>query len=227
MRKRALRAALAAVVLLPAYGCGWWEPGLETRTFRVDHLQPHEVGELVDPYVYTDRVGAPGRFSMMEGALTVRERPDNLDKIARVLEEFDVARPDLRLRFQLVRADGASGAPDPAIAHVVEELRRIFRFQGYELVGEVVVTAGGGQLRPTFPGLTYGLRTDVFPRTSGAVRLHELTLWDEDTDRTLLTTSVTVQPGQTLVLGSAPSTADDGGAVILTVRAESDGESAR
>ncbi len=71
-------------------------PDLETRTFAVQHLQPHEVGELIDPYVYGEREGAPGALSVIEGAVTIRETADNLAQIERVLAQFDQARPDVR-----------------------------------------------------------------------------------------------------------------------------------
>lgn len=218
------RAALAIVALLAlTTGCEWWRPRTETRTFRVEHLAPWEVEQLLTPYVFTDRSTDPGAMSVTGtgGAVTVRETADNLDKIARVLEDFDVAAPDMRLRFQLVRANGAPEPPDPAIAEVVEELRGIFRFQGYRYMGEAMVTAGDGDVTQAFPGLPYRITARVRPQQRGVVRLEELRLWEGD-GPPVLTTSVTLPAGQTLVLGSAPS-GDSGGAVILTVQAEAPG----
>ncbi len=115
-------------------------PDLETRTFAVQHLQPHEVGDLIDPYVYGEREGAPGALSVIEGAVTIRETADNLAQIERVLAQFDQARPDVRLHFQLIEADGFTES-DPRIAQVEDQLRRLFPFQGYRLAGEATVTA--------------------------------------------------------------------------------------
>jgi len=206
-------------LLMGASACGWWDAGLETRTFRVDNLQPFQVEQLLAPYVYTDRVGGrPGTMSVAVGAVTVRETADNLEKIARVLEEFDVPAADSRLRFQLIRADGAAAAPDPAIASVVIELEKIFRFRGYELLGEAFVTVGDGDISQAFPGTSYVVTAEARPLQRGLVRLQSLNLWDAERSP-ILSTSVTVPVDQTLVLGSAPS-AEGEGAVILTVRAE-------
>ncbi|MFQ5538400.1 MAG: hypothetical protein ACE5GJ_13225 [Gemmatimonadota bacterium] len=121
------------LIVLAAAACSRG-PGLETRTFALENLAPHEAEALVAPYVFDDRERNPGTMSRTGGAITVRETPDNLDKIERVMEQFDVAQPEVRLTFQLVEADGFSGT-DPAIAEVEKELRKVFDFKGYRLAG--------------------------------------------------------------------------------------------
>jgi hypothetical protein len=113
-------------------------PVLETHTFELQHLDPHQAAQMIEPYVWDDRPDAPGSMSAVDNTLTVRETEDNLEKIARVLEEFDIPRPTVRLNFQLIEADGAAQG-DPAISEVEAELRRLFRYQGYRLVNEAVV----------------------------------------------------------------------------------------
>jgi hypothetical protein len=164
-------------------------------------------------------------------AITVRETRDNLDKIGRVLEEFDQPIPGVRLHFQLIEADSFQ-EEDPAIADVVKELRSLFRFEGYRLLGEAMVpVAGGSQDRQMFSQRFLGVDNPITIEAgarllrSGAVRLEPVQLrdsWDE-----LMSTSVNVSPGQTIVIGGTQArTGLVGGSptgksvLILTVRAE-------
>jgi len=216
--------ALAGMVLLLAF-CDSG-PDLDVRTFPLQHRSGYEAAELIAPYVFTDREGAPGQMSATSDAISVRESPDNLDKIARVLETFDVPVPALRLRFQLIEADSFR-EEDPAIAHVVTQLRELFRFQGYRLLGEAVVQVAGEsgsaqEAEQRFLGTDEFFQVQVASRIqrAGSVRLDPVALWYGNSDR-VLETSVTVNAGQTVVIGG--SKAREGGrSFILTVTAESD-----
>src|SRR5438094_8854637 len=130
--------AITVAALLAA--CSPRGPNLDTRTFALKYLRGSDAIPIVVPYVYTDRPNAKAVFSVSDSALTVRETPDNLDKIARVLAQYDRPRPFIRLTFHLIEADGAAIA-DPAIRDVEATLRQLFRFRGYRLVGEGVVSA--------------------------------------------------------------------------------------
>jgi len=136
MRIANVVGALAALSLV---GCTR-SPDLDTRTFQLEHLDGGAASEIIDPYVYGDRPGAPGTLSYQGYVLTVRETPDNLAKIARVLEEFDRPTPSIQLKFQIIEADGVA-RPDSAIAEVEAELRKLFQFRGYRLLAEAY--AGG------------------------------------------------------------------------------------
>jgi hypothetical protein len=226
------------VLLLPVAvafsGCA--EPELDTRTFEVRYLAGYEVENLIAPYVFSDREGQPGTMSTAESAVTVRETADNLDKIARVLEEFDRPRPSVMLHFQIIEADGAA-TTDPAIADVEAELRRLFRFDGYRLVAEtqvggiqgtgirqmVVPTGGGPGPRPygsaeSAEGLM--IRAGVTEvRTGGETSTVTLDVLLEASFGDILSTSVTIPAGHSVVLGTA-SPPGFQGALILVVRAE-------
>lgn len=217
MRRYLLPAVLLAGLL--ALACER-DVRLETRTFTLQNVDGWSIQALLDPYVYGDRPGAPGMMSATESAITVRETEDNLERIARVIEEHDRPAERIRLRFQLIAADGASGS-DPAISDVVEELRRLFRFDGYRLLGEAVVTADRGEVRQGFPGEEWFIHiSSVSPSAPGTLRLEGLELWREGRGG-VLATSVTVSAGRTLVLGSAPGAGD--GTVVLAVKAEREG----
>src|SRR2546422_7601954 len=130
--------AITVAALLAA--CSPRGPNLDTRTFALKYLRGSDAIPIVVPYVYTDRPNAKGVFSVSDNAITVRETPDNLDKIARVLAQYDRPRPFVRLTFHLIEADGAA-TTDPVIRDVEATLRQLFRFRGYRLVAEGVGSA--------------------------------------------------------------------------------------
>lgn len=172
---------------------------LETRTFPLEHLGMGDAAELVDPYVYRDRPGAPGTISFAKnvGAISVRETPDNLDRIARVLDQFDVASeaPSYRLHFQVATANGDE--TDRRLATVAEALRKVFRFDGYTLVGEGHVTVSDGSFELTIQRETVG-----FYRVVGGIQGAELALDISGSTGGHIETRLGFRPGQTLVLGS-------------------------
>lgn len=219
MRPTRRYGLLAAMILAAAATACDRQPGLDVRTFPLTHLRPGQAHELILPYVYADRAGAPGVATASDGALTVRETPDNLDKIERVLAEFDVPRPDVRLHFQLIEADGFTTS-DPRIAAVEEELRKIFQFGGYRLAGEAVVFATDGaafgqSLRAGSE--SYSLRGLVARQSQDAIRLEAIELCCAGGAQ--LETSIVIRPGQTVVVGSSPAGGETA-TLLLTVRAE-------
>ncbi len=215
-------------------GCeGLGSGKLDVQTFTLQHRSGYEAAELIQPYVFGDREEAPGDMSATQEAITVRETRDNLEKIGRVLEEFDVAIPGIRLFFQLIEADSFP-EEDPSIAEVVEELRSLFRFEGYRLLGEAVVPVAGGyqgrqEFSQPFLGVEYRITVEARAQvmSNGLVRLDPVRLsvpWDE-----LMTATVNISPGQTLVIGGTQGETRlvDGrptgeSTLVLTVRAERD-----
>ncbi len=200
-------------------GCGD-EPQLEVRTFELEHLDAGHASALIDPYVYGGREDNPGSMSAIDGAITVRETPDNLDKIERVITEFDRPSPDVRLHFQLIEADGFTSS-DARIASVETELRKLFQFHGYRLAGEAFVTAtDGSEIQQQMKGTDdlYVISGRVYLAQPGVTRLEEVQLYSESFGNGL-TTTVNIRPGQTLVLGSS-SKGSSTTTLLLTVRAE-------
>ncbi len=211
--------SLAALCLLAA--CGR-EPRLETRTFALQYLSPGEVSQLLSPYVVADRPGAKGAISVSVSTVTVRETSDNLDRISRVLAQYDRPQPSVRLQFKLIQADGASRA-DSSIRDVETQLRSLFRFRGYTLVAEGVITGSpnsGSEQTLAGSGGPYALRA-VIQRISGAgdsavvhlgVELHfPRQPWQS------FQTTVGIPAGRTAVLGNVTGSTSST-ALILTVR---------
>jgi hypothetical protein len=233
MKSPVLLSALLGI-LLSFTACEWLgEPDLDVRTFNLEYRTGYEAAELIDPYVFGDREENPGDMSATADAITVRETRDNLEKIQRVLAQFDEPVPGIRLYFQLIEADSFR-EEDAAIADVVGELRSLFRFEGYRLLGEAMVPVAGGtserqQFSQRFLGVESPITVEAAARVlrTGTVRLNPVQLndpWDQ-----LMSTSVNISPGQTIVLGGTQARVrlEDGTprgqtVLILTVRAEAE-----
>jgi type II secretory pathway component GspD/PulD (secretin) len=202
--------ALSALV-----ACGG-APQLETRTFELKFLHGSEASDLIGPYVFLDRPSAKGAMSLAGNLLTVRETRDNLDRVARVLAQYDRPKPMVRLAFHLIAADGAA-VHDSAIADIEGALRKLFRFRGYRLVEDGVVTATPGSVVSQQLG-DYVLTADV-RQVAGAgdsaviemgVNVRRFAIG--------FSTRVGVPAGKTAVLGNIGQ--DPRGTLILTVRPE-------
>lgn len=198
-------------------------PRLDTRTFELRHRNGEDVAPILSPYVFGDRPGAPGQMSHRGNVLTVRETPDNLGKIERVLALYDRPTPSVRLNFRIIRADGAA-ARDPAIADVEAALRNLFRFTGYSLLAEAVV--GGMERSETMQSVSgtggpyhlFASIHDVQGSTdSGTVAVFvRLGL---PGGGAVIETTVNLRAGQTAILGNA-QLAGPRGTLILTVKPE-------
>jgi hypothetical protein len=213
------RRTLAGLALA-AVACG--APQLETRTFQLQHMETYEVDPLLRPY-------PSASWTFARGAVTVRETPDNLDKIARLLAEHDRPRPSVRLYFQIIGADGFANR-DTAIREVETELRRLFRFRGYRLLAEGVLggVAFGEPVTPITqmlagPGGPYSISVRILDvrgaGDSGSVRLVASLVVHRVGASPVLETQVALRPGQTAVLGNAQLDVQ-GGTLILAVKPE-------
>ncbi len=195
---------------------------LDTQTFELQYLELYTAAELVEPYVYVDRPDAAGQVSVARNLITVRETADNLEKIARVLKQYDTPPTSVQLQFQIIEANGAT-TTDPAIANVESVLRRLFRFEGYRLSAEAMMGGVEGSRVTQILGSEAQYRIEaVISRIrtvgdSGVV--HVEVMLGADGVGLLFETSVNVRVGQTMVLGSTQRDPASG-TIILTVRPE-------
>lgn len=224
----AFKAVSGVLLIAAALACGR-SPDLETRTYRLDHLEASQAAEMISPYVYENREDAPGRISTFDGGLTIRETEDNHSRISELLEEADRPRPVVRLRFQLIAADGGNGS-DARIEEVVAVLRDLFRFENYELLEEVQMTGTEGaflEQQVSVGQRSYRITGELdnvrVRRDSGSVELSvSLDGPTTPTGQDLFGTTVTLPLDQTVVVGSSRLDQQDE-AIILTVRAASAG----
>jgi hypothetical protein len=219
MNARTPLATAVAAAFVTA--CSPGGPALDTRTFALKYLRGQEAIPLVAPYIYSDRAYGKGVLSASDNAVTVRETRDNLDKIARVLTEYDRPRPFVRLTFHLIEADGAA-TTDPVIRDVEATLRQLFRFRGYRLVAEgVASTTERGEVTQVLgpDADRHELITSV-QRLAGSADSTTVELRVELHGRGgSFRTTVTIPAGKTAVLGNVQAL-PNGRTLILTVRPE-------
>ena len=214
-------SALSLVGLCLAAACSNASPRLETRTFALHYLTEHEVMSLLMPYVDETRPGAKGEMTVGSGTVSVRETADNLDRIARVLAQYDKPQPSVRLHFQVIRADGAAQS-DSSIREVETQLRSLFRFRGYALVADGFVTGSEGTTTQQWLGGSggpYGLtaRINGISGTGDSAIVHLVVELQFPGPGGSFETSVGIPAGRTAVLGNVTGSTSSS-ALILTVR---------
>ena len=119
---------------------------LETKTIELRHLKPIEAVKLLSPYV---RSTGGGVFDVSEKILivTVRDTPDNIAIMERVLAKYDHSPATIRLVFQLIEADTgnrmvATAGRSAVSMDLDSTLRSVLKFPSYRLLAQGVATAG-------------------------------------------------------------------------------------
>lgn len=191
---------------------------MEVRTYELAHLEKEDAEALVAPYVRTEGGGV---FSAGENAraITVRESPETLEEIQRVLAEHDRAPHGVALEFAVLEAGSFDDAEEEAPG-VDTLLRDVLKFEDYRTATRGVVRTGAHQefdqnLRMPGSEEGYVINGRVGRITDREVQLR-IALYP-GSGPPLLQTSVTVPIGQTVVLGTAAGSGPDT-ATILTVR---------
>ncbi|HUF49783.1 MAG TPA: hypothetical protein VMN60_03060 [Longimicrobiales bacterium] len=217
---RAIRMTAAALAAVAAMGCGGpGGGGRDTRTIELAHMSPDQAQLLIEPYI--EGGAANIRRTERPPALTITASPARLDQIEELLRRMDQPAANVRLRFQLIEADGFT-TTDSAIADVEGALRELFRFRGYRLVGEAIIS---GEARSTLQQ-TLLLRDEIpvvltvdIPavRRGMGGKAVEMRLEMHVHGQQALGTAVTVPDGQTVVVGSARPVPNVG-TLILVVR---------
>ena len=223
--KLGITGMFASVAFLPIIGTGacGQRVELETQTFELRYMNPSEAVEMIAPYVYPEREGAPGVVTHFTNGVTVRETRENLARIQDVLTSYDLATPAVRLHFQVIEANGFSGT-DQRIADVQRVLEDLFRFDGYRLLAEPKVAAMEGSGSTQMISIDGADEASFYLETRvedvrGRGKAGSVVLSVELSGATgRIQTAMAVPVGETVVLGS--SGAGGGSTVILTVRPE-------
>lgn len=222
---KTMRMTAVLIGLLVMAGCGG-TPKLEIETFEVNHLNQHQLSQLIEPYIFYDREGTSGMYTLSGNILTVRETPDNLSRIAAVLHTYDIRKPSIMLHIDVIEANG--GGIDPSIEDIAERLRELFRFTGYTRVaGGIISVTENGTVEQSM-GASSDPGRGVFQFQAGFGRLTEVdgqwVLYADHLslrrrDGTHISTSALLRVGQTTLVGTSLS-GPDVKAVILAVRPE-------
>ncbi len=154
----------------------------ELRVFQFHFRPAREAASLVEPLL-----SAEGSILLQPGlnAITVRDNPDVLRRVADTLASWDVAPQSYRVRIRLflaTREAKPSGTPPAPIPELGEKLFLLFPFTRYQEVATVQVTASDGASVETAAGARYHLRFAVrgVPGEPDRVQLAQLQLARRD-----------------------------------------------
>ena len=219
---KTMRMTAVLIGLFVMAGCSR-APKLEIETFEVNHLDAYRLSQLVEPYIFYDREGTDGMYTLSGNVLTVRETPDNLARIAAVLHRYDIKKPSIMLHIDVIEANG--GDVDPSIQDIADRLRELFRFTGYtKVAGGIISVTEDGMVKQTM-GASSGSAFEFQARFGRLANEDgEWTLYAENLDLrrqdgTTISTSALLRVGQTTLVGTSLE-GPDVKAVILAVRPE-------
>ena len=210
-------------------------PGMEAHTYSLQLLSGDDAARLLMPYVPFDGGGGLFAASSAGGvrAITVVGNTRTHAVVDSVLKEMDHSPATIVFHFMLIAATD-SVVNDASIGEVDGELRRLLRFNGYRRVSEATaMVAEANRFRSTMSSPELGdftVEGSTRYVRGGRVSL-EISLESGTGTPTivgggivqmpkpLLSTSLSIPLGQTVVLGTA---AGDKGvaALILTLRLE-------
>lgn len=236
IRKTVFVALLA--LTLPSLASAQDPRNLDIRTFKLRNMKPDDAAKLLGPYVTAPGGGVFEAGSV--GAITVRETFTTLTLIDSLLKIHDKPRVVMSMKFKLISALDSS-MRDPSIDDIDAELRKLFKFRGYELIGEgtmlseemtdfmTTVSTKPKPLRGAGDAMmvneTFRIRgwMDGVTGTGSdrSIRV-QVTVQNAGNDNELMRTGLTLPIGQTVILGSAKPTGVAGsrGALILVVQPE-------
>jgi hypothetical protein len=210
-------AGLGAVLLMRLTATE--RPRLQTEMITVDHITVPEAIERARPYLSRDgQIFSPGGAP---NSVSIIDDREHVALVEEALSRADVPSEEVTLHFQVIRLT-ENGPKDPAVQNVSNALRGLLRLDGYELMGQTVMSLAenrsGEQRVPV--GRDSPLRLtvrvlDVRRRNEEASVEMSIALRG---GTTRLSTNIVIPNGQTVVLGGADlgGRADQG--LLLTVR---------
>lgn len=156
---------------------------LETKTIELKHLKPEEAVSLLTPYI----VNASGTVSWVSPNMpivTIKDVPENIGRMEKVLAKYDHSPATIRLVFQLIEADTgprmvSASNNRPLATDLDATLRSVLRFSSYRVIGQGMATSGENsaiyqKLALADSGgwvYTYDIRAEL-----GTIRLSDATL---------------------------------------------------
>ena len=119
---------------------------VDTKTVELHHLKPKEAVKLLSPYVRSKNGGV---FDVGDNIsiITMRDTPENIARMERVLAKYDHTPATIRLVFQLIEADTgprfATVGNDGRVSIDLDStLRSVLKFPSYRLLAQGVASVG-------------------------------------------------------------------------------------
>lgn len=143
--KRLLAIALLAGVTSSLSAQAAPQPVLEAKTIELKHLKPDEATNLLKPYIM-NTFGTVTSVSPSMPIITIKDVPENIARMEKVLAKYDHSPATVRLVFQLIEADTGprliSAANSKVSSDLDATLRSVLRFASYRLIGQGMATSG-------------------------------------------------------------------------------------
>lgn len=118
---------------------------LEAKTIELKHLKPDEATNLLKPYL-TSAFGSVSSVSPTMPIITIKDVPENIARMEKVLAKYDHSPATIRLVFQLIEADTGmrlvAAANNRVSSDLDATLRSVLRFSSYRLIGQGMATTG-------------------------------------------------------------------------------------
>ncbi|MGA7613836.1 MAG: secretin N-terminal domain-containing protein [Thermoanaerobaculia bacterium] len=204
---------IGMIFLLSAMAGGAWAAGqkLEVRAFPFQYKSAENAAAAVKPLLSSE-----GSISIQSNTnrLVVTDFPENLKKISALIEQFDTKPRTFRISVKLVLASrAASSKPVPEdLREIADKLSGVLRFNSFEKIGELNAEGKEGDpvlanidgYRADFTIGEYDLSTDSLQVSDFRLGRKQQTPKGEEIEN-LLTTSLNLRTGQTLVLGASRS----------------------
>jgi hypothetical protein len=177
---------------------------LSVRTFQFKHKQADKAAAAIKPFM-----SANGSMSIQPGsnALVVTDDPENLKKIAAVLQQFDTPPQMFQLSIRLVAAERV--APDKArVDRSLEDVApklALLRYNLLESVGSAdVVGKEGDPSAVSLAAYRANFSFGEYDPSSDSIKISDFRLGRIDGDQLapMLKTTLNLKLGQTLVLGA-------------------------
>src|SRR3954452_1753817 len=221
--KRLLLLAAALVLSAPTLRAA---DEAAVRVYVLKHKRVEEAMLLIRPHLSES---ASITLTQKLNAMTVTDRPEKLDQVARVLASFDVPPRGFTFAIKLVRArsDVPAGSISREIGGLGTKLKSLFQFNDYSLIDSAVLRGvEGGRVEARF-GTEYQLAFTIrSPGSGNDLVLSPFILsklWNPPGQaafiKPLYRAAMPVTIAQTLVVGASKE-ADSKSALILILLAE-------
>jgi hypothetical protein len=218
-RVRKLPGALALIACVVAAA-----DARELRVFPIHHRPVHELAALIEPLLSAD-----GSFTVQPkfNLITVQDDPEVLDKVAKLLAEWDVPPLSYRVRVRVLlgtTVPPTPGPPGPLISGIGADLSKVFHYTSYQDVETIQLTATEGTVVEALAGGRYHLHfvlralpgdPNRVQFTQFEVARREQGATEAEAMRSLLRTTVSLQVGQTAIVAAARSEGASQGLILV------------
>ena len=195
--------AVALILAGAAPAAAQTEPALLVHAYTLRHQPAAEALTLVHPLL-TRR----GSVQLQPGGntLVVRDEAEVVERVARLLREFDHPAKKLKIRIQVVRA-GDGGEGEALDAELAARLGELLRYASYRVAAAADLEAREGEVASYELGEEYRISFQLGTLMSGErLKLHDFEVTrreDDEQRRRLLRTQVNLRLGRPMILGLA------------------------